>query len=270
MQYPYIPFCSFSLVVKCRNSNLRVLGSNPYRGTPFSPYFFQFPLIFNKPRGLWAPVFILFTVINCKIPLCSFNNTFNSWFTFVEPPTYPHPDLTPRLDPPPPRPRLFQFHNILNSWFTSTRPHPITPSTFQFYNNFNSWITSTRPPTPFFQFHSKFNSWFTRPTPGPIPITPITPTFFSFTITSIRGSHPPDPHPTTPDYFNFQIASVLGSHPRPSPPDPTPPPSHIQKRIFIRGICLEGPIVLTKCSEMCHVCLLFRLIKMSQNDLVIF
>ena len=58
MQYPYIPFCSFSLVVKCRNSNLRVLGSNPDRGTQFFPAFFQFPLIFNKPRGLWVPVFI--------------------------------------------------------------------------------------------------------------------------------------------------------------------------------------------------------------------
>ena len=33
LQYPYIPFCSFSLVVKCRTSNLRVLGSNPDRGT---------------------------------------------------------------------------------------------------------------------------------------------------------------------------------------------------------------------------------------------
>ena len=39
LQYPYIPFCSFSLVVKCRTSNLRVLGSNPDRGTQFFPLF---------------------------------------------------------------------------------------------------------------------------------------------------------------------------------------------------------------------------------------
>ena len=35
LQYPYVPFCSFSLVVKCRTSKLRVLGSSPDRGTHF-------------------------------------------------------------------------------------------------------------------------------------------------------------------------------------------------------------------------------------------
>ena len=120
LQYANIPFCGFNLVVKCRTSNLRALGSNPDMGTQCFPSFFQFSLIFNKPRGLWAPVFLLFTVINCKTPLCSFNNTFNTWFTFVDPPTYPHPDLIPDWTPPP-RPRLFQFYNIFNSWFTSTR-----------------------------------------------------------------------------------------------------------------------------------------------------
>ena len=115
---------------------------------------------------------LFFTVINCKIPLCSFNNTFNSRLTFVEPPTYPHPDLTPDWTPPP-RPRLFLISSIRSSH--TPDPHPIAPSTFQFHNSFNSWITTTRP------------------------------------------------------------------HPRPDPRPDTPP--HIQKRIFIRGICLEGPIV---------------------------
>ena len=203
-----IPFCNFSLVVKCMTSNLRVLGSNSDRGTHVFPSFFQFPLIFNYPRELWAPVFIFFTVINCKIPLFSFNNTFNSWFTFVESHTYPNHDLTPDWTPHHPDP---DFYNIFNSWFTPTHPtpHPITPSTFQFYNSLNSLITSTRRPI-----------------------------FFNFTINSILGSHPPDPsparpptdpHPTTPDFFNFQIASILGSHPA--------------EMIFIRGICLEEPIV---------------------------
>ena len=103
LQYPYIPFCSFSLVVKCRTSNLRVLGSNPHRGTQFFPLSFSFFLILNNPRGLWAPVFIFFTVINCKIPLCSFNNTFNSWFIFVDPlptPPRPDPDWTPSTPTP--------------------------------------------------------------------------------------------------------------------------------------------------------------------------
>ena len=81
-------------------------------------------------------------------------------------------------------------------------------------------------PTPFsFQFHNKFNSWFTstQPNPGPTPITPITPTFFCFTITSIHGSHPPDPHRATTTFFNFQIASVFGSQPPEPPTDPPPP-----------------------------------------------
>ena len=226
LQYLYIPFCSFSLVVKCRTSNLRVLGSNSDRGTHFFPSFFQFPLIFNYPRELWAPVFIFFTVINCKIPLFSFNNTYNSWFTFVESHTYPNHDLTPDWTPHHPDPDFF-FSFIIYSIRGShpPDPHPITPSTFQFYNSLNSLITSTRRPI-----------------------------FFNFTINSILGSHPPDPpparpptdpHPTIPDFFNFQIASILGSHPPEPPPlRPDPPPPHIQKKIFIRGICLEEPIVL--------------------------
>ena len=107
------------------------------------------PIIFNNPREMWAPVFIFSTVINCKIPLCSFNNTFNSWFTFVEPPTYPHPDLTPRLDPHHPDPDFFSFIISSSRGSHPPDPHPITPSTYQFYNSFNSWITTTRPrPTP--------------------------------------------------------------------------------------------------------------------------
>ena len=127
-QYLYIPFCSFSLVVKCMTSNLRVLGSNSDRGTHFFSSFFQFPLIFNYPRELWASVFIFFTVINCKIPLFSFNNTFNSWFTFVESHTYPNNDLTPDWTPHHPDHDFFQFFNIFNSWFTPTRPPPPTQS----------------------------------------------------------------------------------------------------------------------------------------------
>ena len=39
LQYPYIPFCSFRQVVKCRTSNLRILGSNPDKGTHFFSLF---------------------------------------------------------------------------------------------------------------------------------------------------------------------------------------------------------------------------------------
>ena len=105
------------------------------------------------------------------------------------------------------------------------------------------------PPPPFsFQFHNKFNSWFTstRSNPGPTPITPITPTFFCFTITSIHGSHPPDPHRTTPYFFQFSnsFRFRFTTTRIPDRPPPPPPPLNIQKRIFIRGICLEGPLVL--------------------------
>ena len=107
-----------------------------------------------------------------KIPLCSFNNTFNSWFTFVKPPTYPHPDLTPDWTPTTPTPTFFIFEISSIRGAHTPNPHPITPSTFQFYNGFKSWITSTRqPPNFYFQFHNKFNSWFTstRPPPPPPP-----------------------------------------------------------------------------------------------------
>ena len=108
LQYPYIPICSFSRVVKWRTSNLRVLDSNPDRGA-HSPPFFLFPLI------------------------------------FVEPPTYPHPDLNPDWTPTTSTPTFFSF--IISSIRSShpPDPHPIAPSTFQFYNSFNSWITTTRP-----------------------------------------------------------------------------------------------------------------------------
>ena len=77
LQYPYIPICSFSPVVKWRTSNLRLLDSNPDRGT-------HFPLSFD---------FLSFS----SNPLPTSN-----------------PDLTPDWTPPP-RPRLFQFYNIFNS-----------------------------------------------------------------------------------------------------------------------------------------------------------
>ena len=120
----------------------------------------------------------IFTVINCKIPLCSFNNTFNSWVTnstittFVEPlPPPPRPD--PRLAPPPPRPRLFQFYNIYR--FTSTRP----PTNYSLDYNFTiASILGSHPPE--------------HP-----------PHFFNFTINSILGSHPPDPPPVRPPSSRF-------------------------------------------------------------------
>ena len=90
------------------------------------------PIIFNNPRGSWAPVFIFSTVINGKIPLCSFNNTFNSWFTFVEPPYLPHPDLTPDWTPTTPTPTFFSFIISSSRGSHLPDPHPITPSTFQF------------------------------------------------------------------------------------------------------------------------------------------
>ena len=111
---------------------------------------------------MWAPVFIFFTVINCKIPLCSFNNTFNSWLTFIDPPTYPHPDLTPE--------------------WTPTFP---------------------------------------------------TPTFFSFIISSIRSSHPPDTTQSLSRLFNFTIASIIGS-PDPTPTRPRPDP-HYSEKDFHKG-----------------------------------
>ena len=153
-EYFAISLC-FSLVVKCRTSNLRVLGSNPDRGTQFFPSFFQFPLIFNNPRGLWAPVFIVFTVINCKIPLYSFNNTFNSWFTFIEHPTYPHPDLTPDWIHNHPDPDFLQFYNIFNSSFTSTRPATLSlPRLFNFTiaSILGSHSPDPPPPPTFFNF----------------------------------------------------------------------------------------------------------------------
>ena len=142
------------------------------------PLFLSISSIFNNPRGSWALGFIYFTVINCKIPLCSFNNTFNR----RPPPTYPLPDLTPEWTPNHPDPDFFQFYYIFNLWFTSTRPPAKSlPRLFNF--TIASILGSHPPDPPFFQFHNKFNSWFTstRPTPAR-PHHPDYPDFFSFTI----------------------------------------------------------------------------------------
>ena len=138
-------------------------------------------------------IYLLLLIV--KYLFSCFNNTSNPWFTFVEPlPTASRPD--PRLDPHRPRPRLFQFYNIFNSWFTSTRPPPK---------------------------HS-------------------------------------------PRLFNFQISLFLGAHP---PDAPLTRPHPYSEKDFIRGIYLEGPIVFNTMIRNVS-CLLFRMIKMSQKDLVIF
>ena len=124
----------------------------------------------------------------------------------LKPPTYPHLDLTPDWTPTTPNPTFFSF--IISSIRGShpPDPHPITPSTFQFSIASILGSQSSNQNIPFFQFHNKFNSWFTsdRPThPGPTPITLITSTCFSFTITSIRGSHPPNPQSDHPRLFSI-------------------------------------------------------------------
>ena len=172
-------------------------------------------------------------------------------------PTPPRPDT--RLVPHHPDPDFFSF--IISSFVVYIHP---TPPNYSL--DFNFTIASIlgshppEPPPPFFQFHNKFNSWFTftRPTSGPTPITPISPTFsFLQQLQFVIYIHQ-TPLMTTPTFFNSQIASILGSHP---PEPPTDPPPHIQKRIFIRGICLEEPSNDLKC-----VMSTFRSIKITKRS----
>ena len=65
-----------------------------------------------------------FTVINCKILLCSSYNIFNSWSTFVEPQTYPNPDLTPNWTPTTPTPAF----SVLTYLQFVVHIHPTTPT----------------------------------------------------------------------------------------------------------------------------------------------
>ena len=115
----------FSLVDK------RTQGSGFKSRLGHSIFFHSLSSFLNNLRVFWVqistPPRILFYSKYCTIPLCSFNNTFNSWFTSPNPLTLsPDPTPSPIFHPQPP---TFFLHsqNRFNSWFTSTRPTP-TPT----------------------------------------------------------------------------------------------------------------------------------------------
>ena len=146
-------------------------------------------------------------------------------------PYLPPPDLTPDWIPNQPVTDFFQFYNIFNSSFTSTRH--TTLSRLRLFNFTIASILGTHPSDPtFFQFHNKLNSWIPsdRPTPGPTTISSITPTFSVLQYLQFVVHIHQTSHPTTPDFF--QIASILGNWFTSTRPDPPPPPhthTHLEK-----------------------------------------
>ena len=109
---------------------------------------------------------------------------------------------------------FFNFHNTLNSSFTSAltpTPDRTSPNfSFHFHNNFNftSILTSPPPPQPRtlrLQFHNNFNSSFTSTLTTPSHPDPFKRFFFCvFTITLIILPHPQKgPHPPTHLFFAF-------------------------------------------------------------------